>query len=162
MNIPNQRVPKLQADQTAIDYTVSRDFAAGVMAEQEKNLQGFLDNGEVELPAAEKGAGAAKNHALQDYQMQLMLVEQQSKKSRLMAQKGNSPSQSQHMATTRKRSRVDTQAEQSRKKGTISVTATKQDATGHDESYLDWNGMRSAKDKEHGVMMTSQMRSIHS
>lgn len=107
-----------QAAQTAVEYTISQDFAAGQIAEQDKNLQGFLDNGQV----GPTGPGIhSGNHALQDYQMQLMLLEQQNKKrllfvrqeeQKLEQQREASTLVSQQMGATRKRSRGDTQAEQ--------------------------------------------------
>ena len=75
-----------QADQTAINYTISQDFAAGCIAEQEKNLQGFLGNEQADPFAAQVAAGSRANRALQDYQTQLMLLEQQDKKRLLLAQ----------------------------------------------------------------------------
>lgn len=198
MDIPMQNVLQPKADQTAIDYTISRDFAAGLIAEQEKSLQGFLGDGQADPVAAQGATIAAGNHALQDYQMQLMLLEQQNKKRLLLAREGR-PAQEQqkyhqYMAATRKRPRIDTQAEQSyitstsspisRKKQRdraggrstnndlsdkmakqahgSSMTAINRDAAGHDESDLDMNGMRSPKDRDHGLVMALQIRSVRS
>ncbi len=192
-----------QAVQTAVAYTISQDFAAGYIVEQEKNLQGFLEDGR-----ADQAAGRG-NHALQYYQMQLMLLEQQNKKRLLMARQDQDEQDqeeqleeqleeereahafvAQQMAAPRKRSRVDTQTEQlhsgsttaprTRKKqrkragGGVtdtqspdqnlqhacrsSPTAVDQDTTDHDLSDLDRNRLRSSKDMEHEVMMTSQLR----
>ena len=130
--------------------------------------------------------------------MQLMLLEQQNKK-RLLLTREERPAQEQqkyhhYMAATRKRPRIDTQAEQSyinsasfprsRKKQRdgaggrstnndlsdkmaqqahgSSMTAINRDAAGHDESDLDMKGMRSPKDRDHGLVMTSQIRSVRS
>ncbi|CAD6593389.1 MAG: hypothetical protein ASARMPREDX12_007125 [Alectoria sarmentosa] len=118
MSIPAQAV------QTAVDYTISQDFAAGYIAEQEKNLQGFLENGQVRLGATNFKSKAAR----EDYQMQLLLLEQQNKKRLLMARHEQDTEQeqkqeqkrealmsvAQQMAATRKRPRDDdTQAEPS-------------------------------------------------
>ena len=106
-----------QVDQTATNYTISQDFAAGLIAEQEKNLQGFLGNEQADPSAAQLATGPRGNYALQDYQMQLMLLEQQNKKRLLLARE-EQPAQEQQlyyqsMAAMGKRPRIDTQAEQS-------------------------------------------------
>ena len=52
---------------------MSQDFAAGHMAEQGRNGQGFLENGQAH-PVERRPSGM--HHALQDYMMQLMLLEE--------------------------------------------------------------------------------------
>ena len=106
-----------QSSQTAVEYTISQDFAAGYIAEQEKNLQGFLEKGQEDLATIGPLVGS---HKLQDYQMQLMLLEQQTKKRLLMArteqditpgkqeqERGLQALEAQQMATTRKRPRPE-------------------------------------------------------
>ena len=106
-----------QVDQNAVNYTISQDFAAGLIAEQEKNLQGFLGNGQADPLAAQVATGPRGNHALQVYQMQLMLLEQQNKKRLLLAREERSAQEQQryyqYTAAMGKRPRIDTQAEQS-------------------------------------------------
>ena len=77
--------------QAAIDSTISQDFAAGHSVEQGRRLQGFHGEGNSNestfgIPSS---LGLLSSHptpdALQDYQMQLMLLEQQNKKRLLMA-----------------------------------------------------------------------------
>ena len=193
-----QSVLQPQVDQTAINYTISQDFAAGVIAEQEKSLQGFLANGQADSSAAQVATIPRGNHALQDYQMQLMLLEQQNKKRLLLAREERPEQEQQgyyqYMAAMRKRPRIDTQAEQSyitsasssrsrkrqrdgaggRSTNTdlsdklaqqahgSSMTAINRDAAGHDESDLGMKGMRSPKDQDHVLVMTSQIRSVRS
>ena len=112
-----QSVLQRQVVQTAINYTISQDFAAGFIAEQEKNLQGFLGNEQADPSAAQVATGPGVNQTVRDYQqtvrdyqMQLVLLEQQNKKRLLLARE-RSPTQ--YMAAMRKRPRSDTQAEQS-------------------------------------------------
>ena len=82
--------------QAAIDYTISQDYAAGHSAEQLRSLRGFHgeDNSNESILGSTIGDGPLSsqlsqhtrgNHALQDYQMQLMLLEQQNKKRLLAA-----------------------------------------------------------------------------
>ena len=71
----------------AIDYTISQDFAAGHTAEQGRRLQGFHGEGLASDPAyPSRGSHLTPGTGpLRDYQMQLMLLEQQNKKRLLMA-----------------------------------------------------------------------------
>ena len=65
-----------------VNSTISQDFAAGKSAEQTKNLQNFLEETVNPLFV---GTSNLSSHGLTDYQMQLMLLEQQNKKRLLMA-----------------------------------------------------------------------------
>ena len=49
--------PLSPAVQTAVEYTISQDFAAGFIAEQEKNLQGFFENDRADQAAGGGGRG---------------------------------------------------------------------------------------------------------
>ena len=117
LDVTVQSVLQPQVDQTAINYTISQDFAAGLIAEQEKNLQGFLGNGQADLFAAQVATGLRRSHALQDYQMRLMFLEQQNKKRLLLAREEGKVQEQQgyyrSKAAMGKRPRIDTQAEQS-------------------------------------------------
>jgi hypothetical protein len=78
-----------------LDPTISEDLAAGKAAQQERNLQALYKSGEgLSLRSddwkgpdegCEQNKFSGGNHALQDYQIQLMLLEQQSKKRMMMA-----------------------------------------------------------------------------
>lgn len=72
-----------EAVKAAIEYTISQDFAAGHTAEQARRLRGFHGDDTsnlVQLPQSTSG-----KQQLQDYQMQLMLLEQQNKKRLIIA-----------------------------------------------------------------------------
>ncbi|KAI9719269.1 MAG: hypothetical protein M1812_003599 [Candelaria pacifica] len=70
--VPNQGSPMMQgADVQNLGPVVMNDFYTGQPAPQMRGMQG--------------GNGQGGNHALQDYQMQLMLLEQQNKKRLMMA-----------------------------------------------------------------------------
>ncbi|KAK0517014.1 hypothetical protein JMJ35_000169 [Cladonia borealis] len=78
----------------AIDYTISQDFATGHSAEQGRRLQGFHGEGNSnESTSGPPSDPAFPSHPLshlpperfKDYQMQMMLFEQQEKKRWLMA-----------------------------------------------------------------------------
>ena len=71
--------------QAAIDYTISQDFAAGHSAEQARRLQGFHGEGNSNESTSRIPSGPAFLEASRDYQIQLMLLEQQNKKRLLMA-----------------------------------------------------------------------------
>lgn len=79
-----------QSLQAAINYTISQDYAAGHSAEQLRSLRGFHgeDNSNESILGSTIGDGplssqlsqhAHGNHALPDYRMQIMLLEQQKK-----------------------------------------------------------------------------------
>ncbi|KAM7185678.1 Fidgetin-like protein 1 [Naviculisporaceae sp. PSN 640] len=68
----------------SVEYTISQDRSTGNAAQVE---QGFalLAKGDALSPLASLGLPLPNNGALQDYQMQLMLLEQQNKKRMMMA-----------------------------------------------------------------------------
>jgi hypothetical protein len=68
-----------------VEYTISQDRAAGHSAQEESDFQ-LLTVKDFDLANLSNSAAKQGNHALQDYQMQLMLLEQQNKKRLLMAQ----------------------------------------------------------------------------
>lgn len=165
---------RAEAFQNAVDKTNSQDLAAGLMAERDKSRQGFLENGQAD-PVKRRPRGG--NRALQDYQMQLTLLEQQKKKRELMGEEEQKQGRETHSL---KRLRVDTQAEQSynnssspptarknRRKGAAgsiantepvdqnpqqghisSATAVVQDTTSQDVSLLDTNRMQGEGGKD--------------
>ena len=112
--------------QAAIASTISRDFAAGQTAEQNKNLKGFLGDHSLLASADIEGTptapGPVGSHQLQDYQTQLMLLEQQNKKRLFMAreeqvatliQEGQAR-RTEQIETSRKRPRMDPSANEGR------------------------------------------------
>ena len=80
-----------EAVNAAIDCTISQDFAAGHSAEQGRRLRGFYGQGKSDEstsgPPVERSSqfsqGTRGVHSLQDYQMQLMALEQQKNQKRL-------------------------------------------------------------------------------
>lgn len=74
----------------AVRTTISQDCTNGLSSNEEANLPSLFPNStpfplkteSVYVPQVSGGGG---NHALQDYQMQLMLLEQQNKKRLVMA-----------------------------------------------------------------------------
>ena len=154
-----QSVLQSQVDQTAINYTISQDFAAGFITEQEKSLQGFLGNGQADPFTAQVVPGPRGNHALQDYQMQLMLLEQQNKKRLLLAREER-PAQEQqeyyqYMAAMRKRPRIDTQAEQSYMASTSSPRSRKKQRDGAGGSSTNADLSDKIAQQAHGSSMTA-------
>ena len=77
----------MKTSTAAIDYTISQDYAAGYSAEQGRRLQGFHGEGNSNESTSEPPSDPASSSQppLQDYQMQLMLLEEQNKKRSLMA-----------------------------------------------------------------------------
>lgn len=76
--------------QATIDYTMSQDYAAGHSAEQLRSPRGFHGAGNSNESILDSISGGHSlplqhNRALQDYKMQLMLLEQQKKKRLLLA-----------------------------------------------------------------------------
>ena len=114
--------------QAAIDYTISQDYAAGHSAEQLRSLRGFHGEGNSNESILGSTVGNAPfssqlsqhtrgNHALQDYQMQVMLLELQNKKRLLAARQEQE---------TELEDRTQLQAERlemSRKRQKLSATA---------------------------------------
>jgi len=70
----------------AIKATISEDRTTGTSSHEEANLKS-LDQGRsaLSLKTDPAPAGRSGNHSLQDYQLQLMLLEQQNKKRLMMA-----------------------------------------------------------------------------
>lgn len=71
-------------DPTEVDYTISEDHSAGHAAHVESGLRMLAADPMGAFPPG-FNAGVMSNESLQDYQMQLMLLEQQNKKRLLMA-----------------------------------------------------------------------------
>ena len=103
-----------EAAKAAIEYTISQDFAAGHTAEQARRLRGF--HGDDDSNLVQLSQTTIGNYALQDYQMQLMLLEQQNKKRLLMARQaqeedeGLAQSGAEHLQLSRKRQKLDATA----------------------------------------------------
>jgi hypothetical protein len=100
-------------DAEKIEATISEDTADGQTAKLDASLK-FLSDDEIQLliPSDEldddeihiieskfNGLGGGSNHALQDYQMQLMLLEQQNKKRLLMARQEQDLSNAENAST---------------------------------------------------------------
>ena len=133
-NFPSQ--PHNQANGAVIDYTISQDFAAGYLAEQAENLQHFLRNDDNLLLRSSTDFWPSRfqtttgNIALQDYQRQLMLLEQQNKKALLMARneqdnlESKQEQSSRHVEQSRisrKRQRTSIEEEHSRKSDACTI-----------------------------------------
>ncbi|MCJ1394413.1 hypothetical protein MMC18_007291 [Xylographa bjoerkii] len=80
----NHSLAETKDNRVVVEYTISQDLAAGHSAEQEKNLQHFLKSDDSSLLGSSSNR-LGSNHAWQDYQMQLMLLEQQHKKRLFLA-----------------------------------------------------------------------------
>ncbi|KAK4182061.1 hypothetical protein QBC35DRAFT_396715 [Podospora australis] len=80
-----QYLSQIQRNVDSVEYTISQDRGAGDSAQTESdyNLLIARDDGLVHGPSSASGTGS--NHALQDYQMQLMLLEQLNTKRLLAA-----------------------------------------------------------------------------
>lgn len=117
--------------QAGIDYTISQDYAAGHSAEQLRSLRGFHDEGNrnesirvstpppapppLRLPQFTRG-----NQALDDYGLQLMLLDQQNKKRVMTARQEQETEledrtqlQAERVEMSRKRSKLSASAEDS-------------------------------------------------
>src|SRR5690349_3345541 len=68
----------------AVDYTISEDHSAGHAAHAESGLRMLAADPPGAFPPG-FDAGVGSNESLQDYQVQLMLLEQQNKKRLMMA-----------------------------------------------------------------------------
>ena len=90
--------------EVAVECTISEDLAGGRTAQQDQNLKALhADKDQLVLRThaisddAARGVEESRNHALQDYQMQLMLLEEQNKQRLMMARQ-----EQDEMARTRK------------------------------------------------------------
>ena len=115
----------------AIDYTISQDYAAGHSAEQLRSLQGFHGEGnsnELILDSTIAGHSLPLHlsqhtrgtRELEDYQMQLMILEQQNKKRLLAARQEQDTElevrtqlQAERLKMSRKRQKLSATAEES-------------------------------------------------
>ena len=103
-----------EAVKAAIEYTISQDLAAGHTAEQARRLRGF--HGDDTSNLIQLSQTTAGNHQLQDYQMQLMLLEQQNKKRLMMARQEQAEDEelaqsgAEHLQLSRKRQKLDATA----------------------------------------------------
>jgi len=68
----------------SVEYTISQDRGAGNSTEAEADYV-LLTGKDFELASLPRAQVSSGNHALQDYQTQLMLLEQQNKKRLMMA-----------------------------------------------------------------------------
>ena len=107
-----------EALNAAIDCTISQDFAAGHSAEQGRRLRGFNGEGKSDestsRPPVELSSQLSQETrgipSLQDYQTQLMFLEQQNQKRLSMArqeQEGSAQSRAEHSELSRKRQKLD-------------------------------------------------------
>ena len=107
-----------EAVNAAIDCTISQDFAAGHSAEQGRRLRGFYGEGKSDEstsgPPVELSSQFSQETrgipSLQDYQTQLMLLEQQNQKRLSMArqeQEESAQSRAEHSELSRTRQKLD-------------------------------------------------------
>ncbi len=134
----------------AIDYTISQDFAAGHSAEQGRRLRGFHGEGNSNdstyVPwfyppsLSQRSHITPGNHALQDYQMQLMLLEQQNKKRLLMARQEQDEDKelaqirTEHLELSRKRRKLNATANDGEENLTSTSATTGQVTNGLDQA----------------------------
>jgi hypothetical protein len=86
MGGPPRDLNSYKKREVAVECTISEDLAGGRTAQQDQNLKALhADKDQLVLRThaigedADRGVEGSGNHALQDYQMQLMLLEEQNK-----------------------------------------------------------------------------------